>query len=175
MYQDNNSYSISRDVIDLSVSKYWYSLKFLPLFDSLRVKFGLANNITFNCHSNNWKYSYSDFDSTYYEAMDSEFKIVNIIPGGVLQYEDNGITYLPITSTESHIYAKCLIGTTRYIENRLLTITESNYLNYIDYIVGMTFIDFSISEKITNDIIDSVDENGNMNYENLEVIYFYEL
>ena len=71
MYHDNNTYSISSDLIDLSYSKYWYSLNFLPLFDSVRVKFGLANNVTVTCHSLSWIYSYDKFDSTYWYTFTS--------------------------------------------------------------------------------------------------------
>ena len=182
MSQDNSCYGINREVITLKKERYWYQLKFLPIFDSLKIKFSCdPNSVTLNRFRDDWIYSYDTLDDEFYDSTNEEyilkpeFKIVNIVSSGSTIYVDNDITYIPITSQESQEYAKVLIGTTRIVGTSLLNITEDNYRNYVNFIVNKTFLDFRLSEKITKEVIDSIDENGNLNFPNMEVVYFHQL
>ena len=93
---------------------------------------------------------------------------------GLSEYEDMGITHLPVTSQESLIYAKELIGTRHVMGKNIIDITLDNYTTYYQsLLVGMVFIDFSLSEKIMN-VVDAVDTASGLSlYDKLDATYFY--
>ena len=100
--------------------------------------------------------------------------MVKIIGAGLSEYEDMGITHLPVTSQESLIYAKELIGTRHVMGKNIIDITLDNYTTYYQsLLVGMVFIDFSLSEKIMN-VVDAVDTASGLSlYDQLDATYFY--
>lgn len=173
MSREYSYYNICKDIIPVTKNKYFYKLSFEPIMDSFNIQFNESNNVCRIRFNDDNVYNYKTYE-TYYSASESEFKVVKIVNDGRDMYEYMNITYLPVTSTESLLYAQELIGTRHIINKNIVDITQSNYRRYYQSLLtGMTFIDFSLSEKIMN-IIDAIDErNGLSMFDQFDATYFY--
>lgn len=173
MSRNYNYYYIHKDIIPVTPGKYFYKLSFEPIMDSFNIQFNESNNVTKIRFNESNEYSYESFE-TYYNASELEFKVVKIVNAGITKYEDMGINYIPVTDTESLTYAKELIGTRHIINKNIIDITTYNYATYYQsLLVGMVFIDFSLSEKIKK-VVNAVDaESGLPLHDQFDATYFY--
>lgn len=173
MSREYNYYAVQKDTIPTKPGKYFYKLSFEPIMDSFNIQFNESINVSRIRFNESNVYNYHSYE-TYYSASELEFKVVKIIGAGLSEYEDMGITHLPVTSQESLIYAKELIGTRYVMGKNIIDITLDNYTTYYQsLLVGMVFIDFSLSEKIMN-VVDAVDTASGLSlYDQLDATYFY--
>lgn len=165
---DNTTYKIQRDSLSVIPNKYWYKLTYQPLMESLTVRFDLSNGET-ELRAKDFVYNYETIE-TDCVLNEEDFKVYTLVDKDTSAYIDNGINYIPVTSQESHIFGKCLIGTSIKRDKQLIKITEKNYENYIDELVGYSFIDFSISNQI-KDVVNS----SSSDCDQVDISYFYQV
>jgi hypothetical protein len=140
------TYIIHRDCIPVIKGKYWYKLTYEPILDSMSIRFDLSRGHT-EISLKNFVYNYDTIETDCVTEQ-SDFKVYTVVSADTLSYTDNGITYIPVTSQESQTFAMCLVGTTCVKDGEIINITRENYLEYVDNIIGCSFIDFSISNQI---------------------------
>lgn len=157
---------IQRDCLPVTKDKYWYELSFQPIMSSLNVRFDLSGGTTEQAPLD-LPYVYDSIE-TDCVLSESDFKVFTIVSADTLAYEDNGINYIPCTSQESQIFAKVLIGTSVRKHDQIFKITRENYLEYLDCMIGKSFIDFSVANQINKDAYR--DE-----CEQVDISYFYQV
>lgn len=167
----NATYMIQRDSIPVIKGQNWYKLSHKPIMDSLNVRFDLSNGIT-ETRFMDFSYNYDNIENDCI-MFKTDFTVYNVINDGFDSYTDNGITYIPYTSQESLIFGKYLVGTTYQKFGNIIRISYDNYTEHLDQLVGMTFIDFSISNQIKQIISNESDSESVC--EQVDISYFFEV
>lgn len=167
----NITYMIQRDCLPVVKNQNWYKLSYKPVIDSLNVRFDLCNGTT-ELKPFDFSYNYDTIENDCILSQ-PDFTVYNIVSADTQTYTDNGITYIPYTSQESLSFGKCLIGTSYQNDGNIINITGENYTDYLEKIVGMTFIDFSISNQIKQII--SNDRDDEFICEQVDISYFFEV
>lgn len=170
MSASNTTYMIHRDCLPVIKGKYWFKLTYKPILDSMTVRFDLSRGAT-ELRCKPFEYDYDSIEKACITS-ESDCNVYTIVSGDTLSYTDNGITYLPVTSQEAQIYAQSLIGTSYIKDSQLIKITHSNYLDHIDQLIGLTFIDFSVSNQIKQIVNNS---NISSECDQVDINYFYEV
>jgi len=164
------TYMIERDCLSVIKGKYWYKLSHQPLMDSLTVRFDLSKGTT-ELRSQDVPYEYKTIE-TDCVLSEPDYKVYTIVSADTLPYTDNGIYYIPCTSQESVIFSRCLIGSNYQKDGKIIYITRENYTEHLERMIGLTFIDFSVSNQI-NQILSS--NNSELVCEQVDISYFYEV